>query len=194
MPAAKNANFAWLQHIIRHLSPNGCAVTLLPNGTLTTQNSAERCRTRNSKKILLDGWVDAILALPAGFFYETEIPCCAWIINKRSACNTVLFVDARQLDILGQQDGKKLSDLLCRYRNGKHPETTKWYAVASMTEIAQKHYVLSPNLYTLPKNSRCLHLLKYLKTSTHWLIYYATRFRHLLSVKTSKNGRQKAPL
>lgn len=147
-PPRKNANFAWLQHIIRHLSSDGCAVTLLPNGTLTTQNYAER---KIRKQILLDGWIEAIIALPAGLFYGTKIPCCAWIIRKARARNTVLFVDARQLDLLGQGDGKKISDLLCQYRNGKRLEITEWYAVASIAEIAQKHYVLSPNLYTLPK-------------------------------------------
>lgn len=147
-PPRKNANFAWIQHIISHLSPNGCAVTLLPNGTLTTQNLAER---RIREQILLDGWIEAILVLPAGLFYGTKIPCCAWIINRASAHDTVLFIDARQLDILGQQDGKRISDLLSRYRNGKRLETTEWYAVVSIAEIAQKHYVLSPNLYTLPK-------------------------------------------
>ncbi len=147
-PPRKNANYAWLQHIISHLIPNGRAVTLLPNGTLTTQNLAER---EIRKQILLEGWIEAILALPAGLFYGTKIPCCAWVINKSSAHDTVLFVDARQLDFLGQQDGKKISDLLCQYRNDKQLETTEWYAVASIAEIAQKQYVLSPNLYTLPK-------------------------------------------
>ncbi len=147
-PPRKNANFAWLQHIIGHLSPNGCAVTLLPNGTLTTQNLAQR---QIREQILLDGWVEAILALPAGLFYGTKIPCCVWIISRASAHDTVLFIDARQLDILGQRDGKRISDLLCRYRSGKRLETTEWYAVASISEIAQKHYILSPNLYTLPK-------------------------------------------
>ncbi len=147
-PPQKNANFAWLQHIISHLSPNGCAVTLLPNGTLTTQNFAER---EIRKRILLDGWIEAIIALPAGLFYGTKIPCCAWIISRTSVRDTVLFVDARQLDIIERQDGKKISDLLSQYRDGKLPETTEWYSVASIAEIAQKHYVLSPNLYTLPK-------------------------------------------
>lgn len=147
-PPRKNANFAWLQHIISHLAPNGCAVTLLPNGMLTTQDLAER---EIRKRILLDGWIEAILALPAGLFYGTKIPCCAWVISRASAHDTVLFVDARRLDILDRQDGKRISDLLRRYRNGRRLETTEWYAVASMAEIAQKHYVLSPNLYTRPK-------------------------------------------
>lgn len=147
-PPRKNANYAWLQHIISHLSPNGCAVTLLPNGTLTTQNLAER---KIREQILLDGWIEAILALPAGLFCGTKIPCCAWVINRASARDTVLFIDARQPDLLGQQDGKRIPDLLCQYRRGKRLETTQWYAVASISEIAQKHFVLSPNLYTLPK-------------------------------------------
>lgn len=147
-PPRKNANFAWLQHIISHLSPNGCAVTLLPNGTLTTQNLAER---EIRKKILLDRWIEAILVFPAGLFSGTKISCCAWILNSTSARNTVLFVDARQLDILEQQDSKKITDLLYRYRNGEQLETTEWHAVASIAEIAQKDYILSPNLYTLPK-------------------------------------------
>ncbi len=147
-PPRKNANFAWLQHIIGHLSPNGSAIILLPNGTLTTQNLAER---GIRKQILLDGRIEAILALPAGLFSGTKIPCCAWIIGGPSAHDTVLFVDARQMDLFGEQDGKKISDLLCQYRNGKRLEKTEWYAVASIAEIAQKHYILSPNLYTLPK-------------------------------------------
>lgn len=148
LPPRKNANFAWLQHIISHLSPNGCAVTLLPNGTLTTQNLAER---EIRERILLDGWIEAILALPAGLFYGTKIPCCAWILNKSSAHDTVLLVDARQLDLLGERDSKKISALLSQYRKDKQIETTEWYAVVSIEEIVQKDYILSPNLYTLPK-------------------------------------------
>lgn len=147
-PPKKNANFAWLQHIIRHLAFDGCAVTLLPNGTLTTQNTAEH---NIREQILLDGWIEAILALPAGLFYGTKIPCCAWIIRRVPARDTVLFVDARQLNLLGQEDCKKISDLLYQYRNGKRLETTEWYAVASKAEMEKKHYILSPNLYTLSK-------------------------------------------
>lgn len=143
-PPQKNANFAWLQHIIWHLSPDGCAVTLLPNGTLTTQNHAE-CEIR--RNILLDGWVEAIIALPAGLFYTTKIPCCIWII-KKSARNTVLFIDARGLNLHEQSDASRITDLLYRYRKGESIKRTEWYAAASHAEIAQRHFILSPNLYT----------------------------------------------
>ncbi len=148
LPPRKNANFAWLQHIISHLSPDGCAVTLLPNGTLTTQNLAE-CEIR--KRIFLDGWIEAIIALPPGLFYATKIPCCIWVINQSVKRDSVLFVDARQLDIFNQQDSKKISALLYQYRNAKKLEMTEWYAVAAREEIAKKNYILSPNLYTRQK-------------------------------------------
>ena len=147
-PPRKNANFAWIQHIISHLSPNGCAVTLLPNGTLTTQNLAER---EIRKRIPLDGWIEAIIALPPRLFYTTKIPSCIWVIKQSATRDSVLFVDARQLDIFNQQGSKNISTLLYRYRNGEKLEMTEWYGVASRTEIAQKSYILSPNLYTRPK-------------------------------------------
>lgn len=40
IPPCSNANFAWLQHILSHLQPNGRAAVILPNGTLTTQRSS----------------------------------------------------------------------------------------------------------------------------------------------------------
>lgn len=147
-PPRKNANFAWLQHIISHLSGNGRAVVLLPNSTLTTQNRAESQIRRN---ILLDGWVEAVIALPPKLFYNTKVPCCAWVIHRSAARDTVLLVDARQLDFRDRQGGAILHDLLCRYQQGALLKRTEWYAAVLHTELAQRQYILSPNLYTRPK-------------------------------------------
>ena len=148
LPPRKNANFAWLQHILSHLSPGGRAVTLLPNGTLTTQNLAEQEIRRS---MLLDGWVEAILALPAGLFHGTRIPCCAWFLNRDVQRDTVLFVDARQKDLSGQKDSRAIFALFQRYRAGEALEATEWYAAATLAEITEKNCILSPNLYTQPK-------------------------------------------
>lgn len=147
-PPRKNANFAWIQHIICHLSSNGRAIVLLPNSTLTTFNRAE-CEIR--RRILNDGWIEAIVTLPQGLFYGTHVSCCAWFINHDTERDRLLFVDARQLDIFNPQEGKKISDLLYRYRNGERLEKTEWYAVAPHTGIAEMNDILSPNLYTRQK-------------------------------------------
>ncbi|RHP34641.1 N-6 DNA methylase [Lachnotalea sp. AF33-28] len=51
--------------LISHLKENGRAVVLLPNGSLTTQNSAE---LDIRKKILYEGLVEVVITLPAGLF------------------------------------------------------------------------------------------------------------------------------
>ncbi|WP_455501331.1 N-6 DNA methylase [Gemmiger sp.] len=148
IPPRKNANFAWLQYVIAHLRPDGRAVVLLPNGTLTTRNRAERMiRAR----ILGAGWVEAILALPAGLFQNTRVPCCAWFLRRDSRRDTVLFVDARQMHINEAAESQKLATLFRRYRAGKLQDATEWYAAALMAEIEENNYLLSPNLYTRQK-------------------------------------------
>ena len=144
-PPRKNANFAWLQHILGHLAPTGQAVALMPNGTLTTQNLAER---DIRKQILDDGWVEAILALPPGLFSGTRIPCCAWVISRDICRDTVLLVDARHLDFFKQRDREKTIDILRRFREDNQLKTTEWYAAVHIREIMQMGGVLSPNLYT----------------------------------------------
>ena len=40
-PPKGNANFAWLQHMIYHLSPNGKMALLLANGSMSSQTNNE---------------------------------------------------------------------------------------------------------------------------------------------------------
>ncbi len=148
LPPRKNANFAWLQHILRHLSPTGRAAVLLPNGTLTTQTHAEQ---EIRRRILRDGWVEAIFALPAGLFHGTRVPCCAWIINKDACRDTVLLADARRLDFSDPQDIQKTAALLHQYRRNSRLQAAEWYAAVPIGRIAENGCVLSPNLYTSPK-------------------------------------------
>ena len=37
----KNANFAWVQHMLHHLAPNGSMALLLANGTMSSNASGE---------------------------------------------------------------------------------------------------------------------------------------------------------
>lgn len=150
IPPRKNANYAWLQHIIFHLEENGRAVVLLPNGSLTTQNAAE---FNIREKILHEGLVEAIIALPAGLFYNTKIPCCIWILNKSLKQNAnVLLVDARQIKLSKQgKDAIQIDELLelvRQHREKPLQKRTEWYAIVSLNEMEQNQYTLSPNLYT----------------------------------------------
>ena len=73
VPPANNANFAWVQHIIHHLSPVGIAGFVLANGSLSS-NQGGKGEIR--KKIIEADLVDCIVALQPQLFYSTPGPLC----------------------------------------------------------------------------------------------------------------------
>ena len=61
IPPAGNANFAWIQHMIHHLAPNGKIGLVLANGALASQTSGEG---EIRKNIINDDLIEGIVALP----------------------------------------------------------------------------------------------------------------------------------
>lgn len=155
IPPRSNANFAWLQLIISHLSCHGRAAVILPNGSLTTSVESER---HIREKILCAGLVEAVIALPPSLFYTTKVPCSLWLLDKsRVPEETVLLVDSRHLLLretteLSRQNISQLHELLRHHRTRTLQRKTDWYADVPLSEIALRDYNLSPNLYT--KKSR----------------------------------------
>lgn len=100
-PPEGNANYAWIQHFLHHLAPDGRAGFVMANGSLTTSQSGEGdIRSR----IVADDVVDCVVALPAKLFYTTGIPVCLWFIDRdkassgeRDRSGQTLFIDARQM-------------------------------------------------------------------------------------------------
>lgn len=132
VPPAGNANFAWLQHIIYHLAPDGYAGVVLANGSLSSQQSGEGNIRRSliegitvsesGKQIQYPGLVDCIVALPGQLFSTTQIPVCLWFLTRdksnglsrdkklRDRTNEILFIDARNLGTMASRTLKELTD------------------------------------------------------------------------------------
>lgn len=89
-PPTGNANYAWLQHFIHKLSPNGTAGIVLANGSMNSNTGGEGDIRR---KMIEAGLVDCMVALPAQFFYNTDIPgfCKAVTLDEVQANNYVLM-------------------------------------------------------------------------------------------------------
>ena len=81
VPPAGNANFAWVQHFIHHLSPTGIAGFVLANGSMSSNQSGEG---EIRKSIVEADLVDCMVALPGQLFYNTQIPACLWFLDARS--------------------------------------------------------------------------------------------------------------
>ena len=102
-PPAGNANFAWVQHFLHHLAPNGLAGFVLANGSMSAGGVEGAIR----RKIVEADLADCIVALPGQLFYSTQIPVCLWFLTRsrangrfRDRRGSTLFIDARKLGAL----------------------------------------------------------------------------------------------
>lgn len=160
-PPAGNANYAWLQLFINKLGPNGTAGIVLANGSMTT-NSGNEGEIR--KKLIQEGVVDCMVALPTQLFYNTQIPACLWFLARnrtnhkfRDRSKEILFIDARNLGQmvnrknkkLGDEDLDKVTETYHAWRNldGKYEDISGFCKSASLAEVEANNFVLTPGRY-----------------------------------------------
>lgn len=91
-PPRKNDNYAWVQHTISGLRPDGRAIIVMPT-------SANASRDRNEagirQQMIERGSVEAIIVLPAQLFPNTDISVSIWALKVPAETpQAVLFVDA----------------------------------------------------------------------------------------------------
>ena len=153
IPPAGNANFAWLQHMIYHLAPNGRIGMVLANGSLSSQSGGEG---EIRKNIINADLVDCIVAMPSQLFYTTQIPVSLWFISKnKKQKNKTLFIDARKMGTmvtrklreLTDADIKKLADTYKAYVDGALEDVKGFCAVKETKDIAEQDYILTPGRY-----------------------------------------------
>ena len=125
-PPKGNANFAWVQHIVHHLTPGGVAGFVLANGSMSSNQKSEGEIRRG---LIEAGLVDCIVALPGQLFYSTQIPACLWflargddpklqseepVLRSRSCPSLqhgeILFIDARKLGRMVDRTHRELTD------------------------------------------------------------------------------------
>ena len=108
LPPAGNANFAWLQHMIYHLAPNGKIGMVLANGSLSSQSGGEG---EIRKNIINADLVECIVAMPTQLFYTTQIPVSLWFLSKnKKQKGKTLFIDARKLGTMVTRKLRELTD------------------------------------------------------------------------------------
>ena len=162
-PPKGNANFAWVQHFIHHLAPQGMAGFVLANGSMSSNQSGEG----DIRKAIIEAdLVDCMVALPGQLFYTTSIPVCLWFLAKNKwpgkmhdRRNKTLFIDARALGQIEDRKYRVLSDeeinrVVGTYQSWSGLKGAKPYAdvpgfCASVTikDIASHGYKLTPGPY-----------------------------------------------
>ena len=163
VPPVGNANFAWVQHFISHLAPNGIAGYVLANGSMSSNQSGEG----EIRKAMIEAdLVDCMIALPGQLFYTTQIPACLWFVTRNKSNGKfgdrrrqVLFIDARKMGSLIDRTHRELSDeeiahIANTYHSwrgekgvGKYEDVPGFCKSVIAGQVESHGYVLTPGRY-----------------------------------------------
>lgn len=137
------ADYAFVQHMIYHLSEDGCMAVVLPHGALFRGAAEEKIRTHLIKN---KNYIDAIIGLPANIFYGTSIPTLIMVLKKcRNNEDDILFIDASQeYEKIKNQNKLRPEDIekiVTTYKNRE--EIEKYSHKATIEEIEENDYNLN---------------------------------------------------
>ena len=160
IPPVRNANFAWVQHIVHHLSPSGVAGFVLANGSMSSSQSGEG---EIRKHLIEADLVDCMVALPGQLFRSTQIPACLWFLARdrrdgkfRDRRGEILFIDARKLGYmvdrtqreLAAEDIDRIADAYRAWRSGTdYADVPGFCKGVALAEIRRHSYILTPGRY-----------------------------------------------
>jgi type I restriction enzyme M protein len=148
MPPSKNADFAFILHIIKSMKSTGRAGVVLPHGVLFRGGSEARIR----EQIIRNDLIECIIAMPAKLFYGVGIPVCIIIFNKNKPENKkgkILFIDAekdyselKNQNVLRKKD---ISKIVQAYKS--YSTQDKYSRIIDVKEIEQNDFNLNVRRY-----------------------------------------------
>ena len=170
-PPANNANFAWMQHMLHHLSADGSQALLLANGSMSSSTNNEGTIRQ---ALIENDLIECMVALPGQLFTNTQIPACIWFLTKNKTARTdkagrklrdrkgeVLFIDARNLGYMKDRvlrdfsfdDIQKVADLYHAWKTGvevngiAYEDQAGFCKSTTLEEITKHDFVLTPGRY-----------------------------------------------
>lgn len=137
------ADYAFVTHMIHHLSDNGTMAVVLPHGALFRGGAEEHIRKYIIEKL---NYLDAVIGLPPNLFYGTSIPATVLVFKKcRKEDDSILFVEASREFHKGKNqnylDDDNIKKIFDTYKNRK--EVEKYSHNASLDEIKENDFNLN---------------------------------------------------
>lgn len=161
-PPKNNANYAWIQHMVSKLAPEGTAGFVLANGSMSTSTKDE---FEIRKNLIENDLVECIVTLPSQMFYNTQIPACLWFVtkskakkNERNHQGEILFIDARNEGFMAdrttkefrEEDIKKVADAYHAWKgtnDKEYVDVAGFCSSASLETVKEQDYILTPGRY-----------------------------------------------
>jgi len=147
-PPMKNADYAFILHIIKSMNSNGRAGVVLPHGVLFRSGSEGRIREQIIKNDLLE----TVIALPAKLFYGTGIPAAILIFNRNKQehkKDKILVIDGehdyqegKNQNFLRKQDVDKIIKAYDKYE-----DVGKYARVITLKEVKENDFNLNVRRY-----------------------------------------------
>ncbi|EHH1657736.1 type I restriction-modification system subunit M [Enterococcus faecium] len=161
-PPSGNANYAWIQHMVSKLAPEGTAGFVLANGSMSTSTKNE---FEIRKNLIENDLVECIVTLPNQMFYSTPIPACLWFVskskakkNERNHQGEILFIDARNEGFMvdrttkefSVEDIKKVADVYHAWKgtnDKEYVDVAGFCSSVSIDTVKKQDYILTPGRY-----------------------------------------------
>ena len=166
VPPVRNANYAWMQHILSKLSAQGEAAVVMANGTMASNTGGEG---EIRKNMLKAGVVSAVVAMPPNLFRSVAIPVCVWFFaNDKTAgskgsidrSREVLFIDARETGHMidrvertfSDEDIHTIANTFRTWRGrdsaeGEYADVPGFCKSATIDEIEQAGWAVTPGRF-----------------------------------------------
>lgn len=137
------ADYAFVTHMLYHLSDNGVMAVVLPHGPLFRSGAEAHIRKYIVDKL---NYLDAVIGLPPNLFYGTVIPATVLIFKKcRTESDDILFIDASKDFVKGKNQNiltnENIETIFSTYRDRK--EISKYSHKAKISEVQKNDYVLN---------------------------------------------------
>ena len=140
------ADYAFLLHGFHYLKDDGVMAIIFPYGVLFRGAVESKIR----KKLLKDGNIDTVIAMPSNLFYSTGVPVCIIVLKKCKRTDDVLFINAtrnyekgKRKNFLRDEDVEKI---VSTYQH--RSEEKRFSRRVSLKSIIEKHdYNLNVSRY-----------------------------------------------
>lgn len=152
-PSDSNADYAWLQHMIKSMNPaTGRVAVVMPQGVLFHGGKEGEIR----KQIIESDKIECVITLVGGVFYGAGVSACLLLLNnqkvpehKDKICMidaTSIYTPARAQNFMSEDDIQKVFNLYSNYK-----DVLEYVKIVDVEDIRKKDYTLSVNTYIQKK-------------------------------------------